>query len=71
MYEEEEGTFFEDNSGQILTDDTLARLISFPNLLITSHQGLLTHEALNNIANTTLMNFSDFELEKSLVNIVE
>lgn len=61
VYEEEEGVFFQDLSGQILGDDDLARLITFPNVLITSHQGFLTHEALGNIAATTLQNITDFE----------
>ena len=53
VYEEESDIFFEDNSGHILDDDTLARLISMPNLLITSHQGFLTTDALSAIAETT------------------
>lgn len=54
VYEEEEGVFFEDLSGAGLQDDVLARLLTFPNVLITSHQAFLTHEALANIAETTL-----------------
>lgn len=54
VYEEEAGVFFHDLSGKILQDDVLARLISLPNVLITSHQAFLTHEALANIAHTTL-----------------
>lgn len=61
VYEEEAGVFFHDLSGQILQDDVLARLISLPNVLITSHQAFLTHEALANIAQTTLNNISAFE----------
>lgn len=56
VYEEEEGIFFEDLSGQILQDDELARLLTFPNVLITSHQAFLTREALGDIANTTVTN---------------
>jgi D-lactate dehydrogenase len=56
VYEEEEGIFFEDLSGQVLQDDELARLLTFPNVLITSHQAFLTHEALSNIAQTTVAN---------------
>lgn len=56
VYEEEEGLFFEDNSGHILEDDTLARLISMPNVLVTSHQAFLTKEALDAIALTTVSN---------------
>lgn len=56
VYEEEEGLFFEDHSEQILQDDVIARLMTFPNVLITSHQAFLTHEALNEIADTTRKN---------------
>ena len=45
VYEEEEGVFFEDLSDEVIWDDTLARLLTFPNVLSTSHQGFLTHEA--------------------------
>jgi D-lactate dehydrogenase len=60
VYEEEEGVFFEDHSGQILHDDELARLLSFPNVLITAHQAFLTHEALAEIARVTAGNLSAF-----------
>ena len=56
VYEEEEGIFFEDLSGQVLQDDELARLLTFPNVLITSHQAFLTREALADIARTTVAN---------------
>lgn len=56
VYEEEEGVFFEDLSGQILQDDDLARLLTFPNVLITAHQAFLTHEALAEIARVTAAN---------------
>ncbi|MBM4089886.1 MAG: 2-hydroxyacid dehydrogenase [Planctomycetes bacterium] len=56
VYEEEEGVFFEDLSGQVLEDDVLARLLTFPNVLITSHQAFLTREALNDIACVTVEN---------------
>jgi D-lactate dehydrogenase len=56
VYEEEDGIFFEDLSGQMLHDDTLARLLTFPNVLITSHQAFLTREALSDIARTTIAN---------------
>lgn len=55
-YEEEEGVFFEDLSDQILLDDDLSRLLTFPNVLITAHQGFFTHEALSEIARTTVRN---------------
>ena len=56
VYEEESELFFEDNSGHILEDDTLARLISMPNVIVTSHQAFLTEDALENIAETTVAN---------------
>lgn len=56
VYEEEADIFFEDRSGHILNDDLLSRLISMPNVIITSHQAFLTEEALNNIAETTVNN---------------
>lgn len=59
VYEEESDLFFEDNSGHILEDDILARLISMPNVIVTSHQAFLTEEALDNIAKTTVDNLSD------------
>lgn len=59
VYEEESDLFFEDNSGHILEDDTLARLISMPNVIVTSHQAFLTEEALSNIAETTVRNIVD------------
>ncbi len=60
VYEEESDLFFEDNSGHILEDDTLARLISMPNVIVTSHQAFLTEEALENIAETTVLNISGY-----------
>ena len=54
VYEEEEGIFFEDLSDRVLQDDELARLMAFPNVLITAHQGFLTHEALSEISRVTL-----------------
>lgn len=60
VYEEESDLFFEDNSGHILNDDVLARLISMPNVIVTSHQAFLTEEALENIAQTTIKNLVDF-----------
>ena len=61
VYEEEEGVFFEDLSGEVLADDELARLLSFPNVLITSHQAFLTREALSEIARVTTENLLLFE----------
>ena len=60
VYEEEEGIFFEDLSGAVLQDDDLARLLTFPNVLLTSHQAFLTREALTNIAQTTIGNIEAF-----------
>ena len=56
VYEEEADIFFEDRSGHILNDDLLSRLISMPNVIVTSHQAFLTEQALNNIAETTVNN---------------
>ena len=56
VYEEEEGVFFEDLSGEVLQDDELARLLTFPNVLITAHQAFLTREALAEIARVTVEN---------------
>lgn len=56
VYEEEEGIFFQDLSGQVLLDDELSHLLIFPNVLITSHQAFLTHEALSEIARVTTAN---------------
>lgn len=60
VYEEEADIFFEDRSGHILNDELLARLISMPNVIVTSHQAFLTVEALNNIAEATLANIRSF-----------
>lgn len=70
VYEEEAGVFFENLSDTVIQDDVLARLLTFPNVLLTSHQGFLTHEALHNIAETTLGNIKDFELGSFLKNEV-
>jgi D-lactate dehydrogenase len=58
VYEEESEFFFEDFSGHILEDDVLARLLSMPNVIVTSHQAFLTEEALCNIALTTVQNIA-------------
>jgi len=60
VYEEEADFFFEDFSGHIIDDDILARLISMPNVIVTSHQAFLTEEALSNIAETTVNNIVEF-----------
>ena len=68
VYEEEYDLFYEDNSATIVKDDILSRLICLPNVIVTSHQGFLTGEALTNIASTTLENISEFFADGSLDN---
>lgn len=70
VYEEEEGVFFENLSDQVLQDDVLARLLTFPNVLVTSHQGFFTREALGAIASTTLASVTAFERGEPLVHEV-
>lgn len=60
VYEEEEGVFFEDLSGEVLQDDELARLLTFPNVLVTAHQAFLTREALSEISRVTVENVRRF-----------
>jgi D-lactate dehydrogenase len=60
VYEEEAELFFEDRSGDVITDDVFARLLTFPNVLITAHQGFFTADALRNIAETTLASVSAY-----------
>jgi D-lactate dehydrogenase len=67
VYEEEEGVFFEDLSGRILQDDDLARLLTFPNVLITAHQAFLTQEALAEIARVTTANLIAFSTGQSFL----
>jgi len=66
VYEEEEGVFFQDLSDSVLKDDVLARLLTFPNVIVTAHQAFLTHEALAAIADTTLANVTAFEQGRPL-----
>jgi len=68
VYEEEANYFFEDFSGSMITDDLLARLLTFNNVIVTSHQAFLTKEALSNIASTTMNNIKDFYSDKYLEN---
>lgn len=70
VYEEESQFFFEDLSDRVLADDVLARLLTFNNVIITSHQGFFTREAIRNIAETTLKNIDDFFAGRKLVNEV-
>jgi D-lactate dehydrogenase len=61
VYEEEGDLFFQDLSGQVIQDDVFARLLTFPNVLITGHQAFFTAEALTAIAETTIANITAFE----------
>jgi len=70
VYEEEADLFFEDLSGKILYDDVFARLLTFPNVLITGHQAFFTRNALESIAETTLNNISLFEQGAGTPNAV-
>lgn len=71
VYEEEDGVFFSDYSNRGIDDDQLARLLTFPNVLVTAHQGFLTHEALKKIAETTLTNITRFEIGQPLIHRVD
>ena len=71
VYEEEGEYFYEDKSDRIIDDDVLARLLSFNNVIVTSHQAFFTKEALGNIATTTLQNIRDFINHKPLLNQVK
>ena len=68
VYEEEGDIFFKDYSGHIVDDEVLARLISMPNVIVTSHQAFLTSEALNNIADTTIGNIRSYFDNNGLCN---
>jgi D-lactate dehydrogenase len=68
VYEQEENLFFRDLSENIIADDTIMRLMSFPNVLITAHQAFFTDEALSKIATVTLQNLSDIEMGKASEN---
>ncbi len=70
VYAEEEKIFFKDLSERIIDDEMITRLNTFPNVLITAHQGFLTHEALEGITRTTLQNISDFAAGRSSQNEV-
>jgi D-lactate dehydrogenase len=70
VYEEEAGIFFCDLSDAVIQDDLLARLMTFPNVLITAHQAFLTREALHNIAETTLANLTAFASGAAMANEV-
>ena len=70
VYEEEEGLFFEDRSQVVIQDDVFMRLLTFPNVIVTAHQGFFTREALRDIAETTLENVTAFERGEPM-NVVE
>jgi len=70
VYEEERTLFFEDRSNDILDDDVFARLLTFPNVLITAHQAFLTNEALAAIAEVTISNLDDLAEGRPCVNAV-
>jgi D-lactate dehydrogenase len=70
VYEEESTYFYRNYSNSVIADDILARLIFFPNVIVTSHQGFFTKEALENIASVTLQNIADFFDGKELKNEV-
>lgn len=70
VYEEEAALFFEDRSWRVLQDDVFARLLTFPNVLVTGHQGFFTAEALTAIAETTLGAVTEFERGQMPVNAV-
>jgi D-lactate dehydrogenase len=70
VYEEESDLFFHDRNEEILTDDVFARLLTFPNVVVTGHQAFFTENALTEIANTTLSNVTRFE-DGVTVNEVE
>jgi len=71
VYEEESHIYFKDLSDEIITDDVISRLTTFPNVIITGHQAFFTREALAIIAETTIKNISDFEAGRSNENILE
>jgi len=71
VYEEEAEYFFEDRSDDILTDDILARLLTFNNVIITSHQAFFTKEAMHNIAETTFSNIKEYDEGRPLTNEVK
>ncbi len=68
VYEQEDKLFFKDLSGSIIEDDTIQRLMSFPNVLITAHQAFFTNEALTQIASTTLNNVQELYTKGNLTN---
>lgn len=70
-YEKERALFFEDHSGEIIQDDVFERLLTFPNVLVTSHQAYFTQEALSDIAETTAKNIKAYQSKQPLINVVK
>ena len=70
VYEEESSLFFEDHSSDIINDDTFARLLTFPNVIVTGHQAFLTDRALRNIAETTVQSLSEFAEGRPCENVI-
>ena len=71
VYEQETNIFFRDLSGEIMQDEIFARLMTFPNVLVTAHQAFFTSEALEQISHVTLKNLTDFENNTALINEVK
>lgn len=71
VYEQEQDLFFKDLSDEVILDDHISRLLTFPNVLVTAHQAFLTDEALTQIAETTLKNIENFKHNKATNNEVE
>jgi D-lactate dehydrogenase len=71
VYEEEQGKFFRDLSDEPMSDETLARLMTFPNVLVTGHQAFFTHEAYTTIAETTIRNLDDFAAGRTNDNLLK
>jgi D-lactate dehydrogenase len=70
VYEEEAPLFYEDRSSEVLADDLFARLLTFPNVLVTAHQGFFTSEAMSAIAATTIANLDDVAAGRACANDV-
>jgi D-lactate dehydrogenase len=70
VYESEEGLFFRNHEGEILNDEIIARLMTFPNVLITGHQGFFTKESMSEIANVTVYNLQCFQQQKVCPNTI-
>lgn len=68
VYEQESALFFEDRSDRIMQDDTFARLMTFPNVIITGHQAFFTEDAMRAIAEVTLANITQIELSQTCEN---